>query len=125
VPKTVVVFYKELDGTVPVLDWLLTDVLSKDKKLFAWCFDAVELLSEKGLELRRPTADYLRDDIYELRIKYYRENYRILYFYYKDRIAVLTHGLSKKSDIPDKDIDIAISRKQKFVKEPEVHTYEE
>ena len=123
--KTQVVFYMELDGKVPVLDWLLTDVLRKDKKLFAWCFDAIELLAEKGLELRRPSVDYLRDDIYELRIKYYRENYRILYFFYKGNIAVLAHSLAKESNIPDKDIDLAINRKKIFAEKPEVHTYEE
>ena len=124
-PHTKVVFYREPDGTVPVLDWLLTEVLRKDKKLFAWCFEAIEMLGEVGWDLRRPTAAPLRDDIYELRIKYYRQNYRILYFFHKGDIAVLAHGLTKESDVPDKYIDLAVYRKKKFTEDPKVHTYEE
>lgn len=124
-PKIKVVFYQDLDGRAPVLDWLLTDVMRKDKKLFAWCFDAIELLGEKGWDLKRPSAAPLRDDIYELRIKYYRENYRILYFFHKGGIAVLAHGLVKGSSVPEKDIDLAIDRKKEFAKDPEAHTYEE
>ena len=124
-PETKVVFYQEPDGTVPVLDWLLTDVMRKDKKLFAWCFDAIEMLGKRGWDLRRPTAAPLRDDIYELRIKYYKQNYRILYFFHKGGIAVLAHGLVKESVVPNNDIDLAIRRKKEFMKEPEAHTYEE
>lgn len=124
-PETKVVFYRESDGTVPVLDWLLTDVMRKDKKLFAWCFDAIEMLGETGWDLRRPTDAPLRDDIYELRIKYYRQNYRILYFFHKGGIAVLAHGLVKESVVPNKDIDLAVCRKKEFTEDPEVHTYEE
>lgn len=126
-PKTRVVFYQEEDGFVPVLDWLLTDVLRKDKKLFAWCYDAIEQLEERGYELSRPSAALLRDGIYELRIRYFRENYRILYFFHKDTgtAAVLAQGLTKESKVPDKDIDIALERKARFEKNPEAHTYEE
>lgn len=107
-PKTRVVFYQESDGTVPVLHWLLTNVLCKDKKLFAWCFDAIELLGEKGLELRRPYSAYLRDDVYELRIRYYRENYRILYFYYKHDIAVLATVSLKRIKFQKKILNLPL-----------------
>ena len=122
-----VVFYCESDGSVPVLDWLIKEVLKKDKKLFAWCYDAIELLETYGMKLERPYVAYLRDDVYELRIKYYRENYRILFFYHKseETIVVLTNGLKKESTVPDKNIDFAISRKRIFNSNPEVHTYEE
>ena len=124
-PQTRVVFYTEADGSVPVLDWLLTDVMCHDKKLFAQCFDAISALSEYGFELRRPTSALLRDGIYELRIKHYRENYRILYFFHKSGIAVLSHGLVKESIVPIREIDMAVSRKLHFETNPEAHTYEE
>ena len=124
-PKTQVVFYQERDGAVPVLDWLLTDVLTRDKKLFAWCFDAIDQLSLFGRDLRRPVAEYLRDGIFELRIRYYRQNYRILYFYHEGEAAVLSHGLAKEARVPDKDIDLAVQRKACFEANPEAHTYYE
>ena len=124
-PKTKVVFYQETDGFVPVMDWLLKDVLPRDKKLFAWCFDAIDELARCGRDLRRPVADYLRDGIYELRIRYYRQNYRILYFFHKGEIAVLSNGLVKQAVVPAGEISIAIQRKARFEQDPEVHTYYE
>lgn len=73
--STRVVFYREDDGTVPVLEWL--DTLSpkaQDK-----CQVKIERLQELGHELRRPEADYLGDGIHELRIGLQGVNYRILY----------------------------------------------
>ena len=76
-PRTLVVFYREEDSdAVPVLDWL--DSLSE--KALAKCTVKIERLAELGHELRRPEADYLRDDIYELRVGLQGINYRILYF---------------------------------------------
>lgn len=124
-PKTRVVFYQDTDGSVPVMDWLIGEVLRKDRKLFAWCFDAIEALGQSGRDLRRPVADYLRDGIFELRIKYYRENFRILYFFHGGEIAVISHGIAKEAVVPDKEIDLAMARKMRFEREPEVHTYEE
>lgn len=37
---------------------------------------------ELGYELRRPKADYLRDDVYELQVRFRHLNYRVLYFFY-------------------------------------------
>lgn len=64
--KTEVVFYREEDGTVPLVEWL--DSLSP--KVQNKCLIRLERLEELGHELRRPEADYLRDDIYELRVSY-------------------------------------------------------
>lgn len=124
-PAIKVVFYQEDDGVVPVMDWLLTDVSKRDKKLFAWCFDAIEQLSERGYELQRPTAAVLRSGIYELRIRYYRQNYRMLYFFHEGVAAVLAHGLVKESRVPENEIELALERKRKFQANPEAHTYYE
>jgi phage-related protein len=65
VPKTQVVFYREVDGAVSVLEWF--DGLpakAQDK-----CRVRIQRLSEMGHELRRPEADLLRDGIYELRVR--------------------------------------------------------
>ena len=63
-PKTKVVFYKEDDGSVPILEWL--DSLRE--KALDKCTVRIERLEELGHELRRPEADFLRDGIYELRV---------------------------------------------------------
>src|ERR1700722_14911108 len=109
-PKTKVVFYKEDDGTVPILGWL--DCLPA--KALDKCVVRIERLEALGHELRRPEADYLRDGIYELRVGLQHMNYRILYFFHGRTAAVISHGLVKEAAVPPGEIANAIVRKQKF-----------
>ncbi len=78
-----------------------------------------------GHDLRRPTADYLRDGIYELRAKRGRVNYRILYFFHDKQCAVLGHALTKEDRVPAADIERARRRMEQFQQNPATHTYEE
>jgi phage-related protein len=77
-----------------------------------------------GHELRRPESDYLRDDIYELRLAFQGIQYRVLYFFQGSR-AIISHGLIKTSRVPPRDIDLAIERRARFEMDPEKHTYGE
>ena len=120
-PKTKVIFYKDDDGSVPVLDWLE----QLPSKAVAKCLVRIERLGELGHELRRPEADLLRDKIYELRIGLQGVNYRILYFYHRDVAAVLAHGIIKESAVPPKEIERAMERKRRFETNPKKHTHEE
>jgi len=120
-PKIKVVFYKEDDGSVPILEWLD----SVQRKALDKCTLRIERLAELGHELRRPEADFLRDGIYELRVGLQHVNYRMLYFFHGRTAAVVTHGLIKEAQVPAKEIERAIERKQKFEKNPKEHTYEE
>lgn len=120
-PITRVVFYQDDDKSVPVLEWL--DSLppkAQDK-----CFVKISRLAELGHELRRPEADLLRDKIYELRVGLHGINYRILYFFYDGQVAVLAHGIIKEREVPSKEIDRAIERKQKFEQNSDKYTYRE
>ena len=120
-PKTNVVFYKEEDGSVPVLEWLD----SLESKALDKCTVRIERLGQLGHELRRPEADFLRAGIYELRAALRHVNYRVLYFFHGRTTAVLAHGLVKEAEVPARDIETAIERKRNFEKSPKAHTYEE
>ena len=120
-PKTKVVFYKEDDGSVPILEWL--DSLPEralDKRVVR-----IERLRELGHELRRPEADLLRNGIHELRVRLQHVNYRILYFFHGNVAAVVSHGLMKEEKVPRTEIDLAIQRKKRFEGDPEHHTHVE
>ena len=119
-PATRVVFYREDDGTVPLLDWL--DGLSARGK--AKYRVKLARLEELGHELRPPEADYLRDDVYELRVGLQGMNYRMLYFFHGTTAVVLSHGLVKKRSVPAKEIDAAIERSRRFEQDPMRHRYE-
>jgi hypothetical protein len=120
-PKTRIVFYKEEDGSVPTLEWILRlSPKAQDK-----CWIKIGRLAEEGHELRRPEADFLRDKIHELRVGLQGVNYRILYFFHGDVVAVLTHGLVKEREVPSKEIEKAIRRRIAFERNPDMHAHQE
>ena len=120
-PQINVVFYREADGTVPALEWL--DALPRPA--LVKCRVKIDRLKELGHELRRPETDYLRDGIYELRVRLRRINYRLLYFFHGNTAAVVSHGIIKERAVPDKEIDRAIARRKMFSQDPQTYAYEE
>jgi hypothetical protein len=120
-PKTKVVFYKEDDGSVPILEW----IDSLQERALDKCRVRIERLEEMGHELRRPEADLLRDGIYELRVGLQHVNYRMLYFFHGRTAAVISHGLVKEAAVSPKEIERALERKRKFEANPKAHTHEE
>jgi phage-related protein len=120
-PRTNVVFYREDDGSVPLLEWI--DRLPAKAK--AKCRVRIGRLRAEGHKLRRPEADFLRDGVYELRVGFQGVNYRMLYFFHGATAAVLSHGLVKERVVPSGEIDAAIERRRKFVADPVKHTYRE
>jgi hypothetical protein len=64
-PKSRLVFYQE-EGVAPAIDWL-NELRAKNERAFAKCHVRLKRLAELGHELRRPEADYLRDDIMTVR----------------------------------------------------------
>ena len=117
-PRTEVILFKEDDKSVPVVDWLKR----LPKKPRAKCIAALTRLEELGHELRRPEADYLRDDIYELRVRFQSVNYRMLYFFHGRTVAVVSHGCTKERAVPKGEIDVAVKRKDRFQRNPKNHS---
>jgi phage-related protein len=118
-PRTETIIYKEVDGRVPLLEWM--DELPR-KVQDKWT-ERFEDLREYGHELRRPICEYLRDKIYELRVKRGRVNYRILYSFVGENVVLLSHGCFKIKEMPPVEIDKAISRRNAYLKNPKAHTY--
>ena len=112
-----VVLFREAETTVPVRDWLD----SIPAKAQAKCLVKLGRLEQMGHELRRPEADYLRDDIYELRVRFQSVNYRMLYFFHGRIAAVVSHGIVKEKAVPPEEIDLAVKRKQLFEADPKAH----
>ena len=121
-PVTSVVFFKEVDGSVPVAEWML-ELGHTNRKAFLKCAARLERLREMGYELRRPEVDLLRNGIYELRARFGTVQYRILYFFHGRQAAVLTHAITKEQDIPSVEIDLALKRMRAFVSNPQRHTH--
>jgi putative component of toxin-antitoxin plasmid stabilization module len=121
-PSTRVLFYKELDGAVPFIEWLEQ---LKPKRVRGKCLALVKLLASMGYELHRPRSDALRDGLRELRTEVGNVNYRVLYFFHGKDCVVLTHGITKEDKVPDSEINRAIAMKDNYQKNPDKHTYYE
>jgi len=118
-PATEVVFFAEEGGSCPMIEWM--DQLPEKARVK--CIVRVERLAQMGHELRRPEADFLRDDIHELRVALRGIQYRMLYFYSGKR-AVISHGFVKRAnEVPPWEINLAIERKTQFGKDPQKHIY--
>lgn len=119
-PRTDVVFFQEDDDRVPLLEWLDRLVPKAQDK----CLARLGRLEQLGHELRRPEADYLEDDIYELRAKHIGVNYRMLYFFHGRRAVVVSHGFTKQqARAPGRELAAAKRRKATFEKDPDGHTF--
>jgi phage-related protein len=68
-------------------------------------------------------ADYLRDGVYELRVRVGRSQHRILYFFHGRNTAVFVHGLTKERIVPPRDIERALVRMQLFKQNPALHSH--
>jgi phage-related protein len=123
-PKIEVVFFQDDDGSVPALTAL--EYFERHEPKVAIKLQAlIEALAEHGFNLRRPMTDNLRDGIYELRGKVKGINHRLLYFYGGEKIAVLSHHLTKEKQVPDKDIELAVKRKTKYLSDPAKYTFDD
>jgi phage-related protein len=119
---TPVVIYREADGKTPFMDWFHRLPFHAQAR----CRARLQLLAEQGPMLRRPAADYLRDGIYELRVKAERRQYRVLYFFHGRVSVVLSHGFHKRrSLVPPIEIERAMERKRAFLSDPRRHTHAE
>lgn len=123
-PEVKIRYYRDTDSSVPVNDWL-EELKGRNRIGYARCVAKIRVLAEMGLDARRPTVEYLRDGILELRAKHMHTQYRILFFYQNREVVILAHNLVKRGrKVPEPDIDAAIERKRRFETDPEKHTYE-
>jgi hypothetical protein len=119
-PKTMVRIYQESDGSVPLLEWLDEQPEKVQDKFTV----LIELLEEKGYDLRRPSCDFLESGIYELRARYLNVQYRILYGFVGKNVILLSHGCTKEAEVPKNDIRRALENLEKYMRDPTGHTYE-
>jgi len=114
--KFEVQFYEKENGERPVKDFLL----SLDKKMQAKLLGLLDVLEEKGNELREPYSKHLDDGIFELRGKVGNDISRVLYFFYYEGKIIVTNGFIKKTQkTPRKQIKVAKERRKDYIERVE------
>ena len=111
--------YATEDGKEPVAEFLD----SLDKKMTAKLIGLMELLEEKGPELREPYSAPLEDGIFELRCKLGSNITRTLYFFYTGKKIVVTNGFVKKTQkTPPRELKLAKERRKDWIERHERDT---
>ena len=111
--------YETEDGKEPVVEFLD----SLDPKMSAKLIGLMELLEEKGTELREPYSAPLGDGIFELRCKLGSNITRALYFFFVGKHIVVTNGFVKKTQkTPPAEIKLAKDRRKDWIRQHEQDT---
>ena len=99
-----VIFYEKENGDCPVEEF----ITSLDAKMRAKMIGLLELLEEKGNQLREPYSKPIDDGIFEIRCKVGNNITRVLYFFYFEGKIILTNGFVKKTQkTPPEEIKLA------------------
>ena len=105
-------FYETSDGKQPVSEFLD----SLDDKMAAKLISLMEVLEEKGSELRLPYSEFLEDGIFELRCKFGSNITRTLYFFYIGKKIIITNGFVKKTQkTPPGELKLAKDRRADWI----------
>lgn len=99
-------YYEKSDGTYPAEEF----ILSQDIKMQTKLFRLLELLELKGNELREPYSKFLSDGIFEIRAIQGNNITRVLYFFVIGKKIILTNGFVKKTQKTPESV-IALAKK--------------
>lgn len=97
-------FYEKEDGDIPVEKFLNSlDIKMRNKILMI-----LNVLQERGNQLREPYSKHLEDGIFEVRGKVGNDISRVLYFFYYNGKIIMTNGFIKKTQkTPKSEIELA------------------
>ena len=97
-------FYQDSQGNIPVQDF----ISQQSAKVKAKFIHYIDMLRDFGLSLGQPYVKKLKDDVWELRIRYSSNYYRILYCATSGRRFILVHTFLKKTkETPKSEIEVA------------------
>ncbi len=114
--KFTVEFYEKENGEILVINF----IDSLEPKMGAKVLSLIEILEEKGNQLRLPYSECLEDGIFELRCKFGSDITRTLYFFYEGANIILTNGFVKKTQkTPAQEIKLAKLRRDDYLSRKE------
>jgi phage-related protein len=104
--------FAKINGKVEMIEFLESLYQKDQAKVKASMDKLIELLSSNNFPNEK-LSKYLRDGIFELRVKLLNAVARNFYFFIKGNTIIFTHGFIKKTErTPSSEIE-----KAKFVKE--------
>jgi phage-related protein len=112
-----VLFFKRADGTSPV-DEFIDGLSDKQAQKVTWVLGLIEDMEVIPSQYWKKLKN--TDEIWEARIQFGGNIFRILGFENRGRFIVLTNGFAKKTQkTPRSEIALAEQRKRNYLKETE------
>jgi hypothetical protein len=105
--RWVIEFFRLADGSEPVKKWL--DDLPDEVR--AKVLARIDLMAEHGPSLDYPYTSQIEGPLRELRLRFGKTRYRLLYFFDENRAGILLHGFTKNTaSVEEADKKIAKAR---------------
>lgn len=109
-------FYIDEKGRKPVMEYIESISLKEQKKILGF----IDLLKQSGGYLDEPYSKHIKDKVRELRIDFFKNRHRIMYFTFTGERIILLSAFTKKTEkTPQKEIDKAINNYNNFLKNKE------
>ena len=103
-----VILYQQRNGRYPVKEFLSSKEIPA--KHLEKILHEIDLLGQSAYDLREPYVKHWEGDLWELRVRFSTNSYRIFYCIKNGRI-ILLHGFKKKTQrTPSLEIKIARQR---------------
>ncbi|MEW6654749.1 MAG: type II toxin-antitoxin system RelE/ParE family toxin [Bacteroidota bacterium] len=107
-----IIFYKTANNKIPIEEFL-ESLSDKQAEKILWVLRLIKQLDRIPVEFFKKLES--TDDIWEVRAGSGNNEFRLLGFWHKSNLIVLTNGFRKKSQkAPKTEIKLAESRKKKF-----------
>ncbi len=106
-------FYKNKSGKIPAIEFL-DSLNGKQAQKIAW---VLELVEESGIVPKQYFKKLVNtNDIWEIRIIYSGDIFRLLGFFESENRFIITNGFQKKTQkTPQREIKLAEERKKEFI----------
>lgn len=107
-----IIFYKTISGKCPVEEFL-DSLTSKQAQKTAWVLSIIEELPSVPVKYFKKLVN--TDDLWEVRINYANDIFRLLGFFDGPKLIILNHAFQKKTQkTPLRDIKTAEDRKNEY-----------
>jgi phage-related protein len=114
----IVQFYKTADGRKPVADWLNT---LDDDRAQAVAMGVRFFEEYPNQVVPKKFFEKVTDHIWEIKVHYGKEQFRLLSFIENGAIIIAVHGIAKKSmNLKKQDLELAEERRKIYVQQKQL-----
>jgi phage-related protein len=108
-----VLFYHHPNGQCPI-ELFLDSLTGKQAQKITWVLQLIEEMEIVPIQYFKKLVS--RDDLWEVRVQYGSNDFRLLGFFDIGNLIILTNGFAKKTQkTPTHEIELAIRRKNEYL----------